>query len=129
MRKNGLKGGIRNWNTINGKCKSNERITKKNHLSAKNWWEKRTGATIYNIRIITEEEWLDKGITFISDLLNPPLPGRKLFEELVLDFDISPQDRRKYNFLMKNIPEDWFFFIWFLTEYDIWYNENKTPWY
>ena len=53
------------------------------------------------------QDWLDKGIVFISDLLNPPLPGSKLFEELILEFDISPRDRRKYNFLMKNIPEDW----------------------
>ena len=53
------------------------------------------------------QDWLDKGIIFISDLLNPPHPGGKLFEELVLDFHISLQDRRKYNVLMKNIPEDW----------------------
>ena len=33
-------------------------------------------------------------------MVNPPLPGSKLFEELVLDFDISKYDRRKLNFLM-----------------------------
>ena len=48
---------------------------------------------------------------YISDLLNPPHPGNKLFEELILDYGItiSAQDRRKYNFLLKNIPdlEDW----------------------
>ncbi|XP_072168661.1 uncharacterized protein [Diadema setosum] len=54
------------------------------------------------------EDWLDKGIVFISDLLNPPHPGYKLFEELILDYDISKKDRRKYNFLLKNIPKDWF---------------------
>ena len=42
-----------------------------------------------------------------SDLLNPPLPGSKLFEELVLDFGVSMQDRRKFNFLMKCIPSSW----------------------
>ena len=44
----------------------------------------------------------------MSDLINPPHPGFKLFEELVLDFDISSMDRRKYNFLMKNVPYSWF---------------------
>ena len=53
------------------------------------------------------QEWLDRGIIYISDLLNPPHPGHKLFEELILDYDISARDRRKYNFLMKNIPNDW----------------------
>ena len=33
--------------------------------------------------------WIDKGIIFISDLLNPPHPGSKLFEELILDYDIT----------------------------------------
>lgn len=53
------------------------------------------------------QNWLNNGIAFISDLLNPPLPGSMLFEELILEYDIDPQERRKYNFLMKNIPEDW----------------------
>ena len=35
------------------------------------------------------QDWLDKGIVYISDLLNPPHPGHKLFEELILDYDIS----------------------------------------
>ena len=43
----------------------------------------------------------------MKDLFNPPLPGFKLFEELILDFDIFRKDRQKYNFLMKNIPESW----------------------
>ena len=53
------------------------------------------------------ESWFDKNILTISDLFNPPFPGHKLFEELVLDFGISFTDRRKFNFLIKNIPEDW----------------------
>ena len=53
------------------------------------------------------EDWCEKGILYIDDLLNPPLPGSKLFEELVLDFNISRQDRRKFNFLMKCIPSPW----------------------
>ena len=43
----------------------------------------------------------------MSDLLNPPFPGSKLFEELVLDFNVSRRDRRKFNFLMKCIPCEW----------------------
>ena len=31
----------------------------------------------------------------------------KLFKELVLDFGISFADRRKFNFLIKCIPEEW----------------------
>ena len=50
------------------------------------------------------EDWYDKGIIYISDLLNPPLPGSKLYEELILDFDVLHSGRRKYNFLMQNIP-------------------------
>ena len=43
----------------------------------------------------------------MSDLLNLPLPGSRLFEELVLDFDVSQNDRRKFNFHMKCIPSSW----------------------
>ena len=42
--------------------------------------------------------WNDKNVHTISDLLNPPLPGHNLFEELVLDLVISRLDRRKLNF-------------------------------
>lgn len=34
------------------------------------------------------EDWCDKGVLYVYDLLNPRFPGSKLFEELVLDFDI-----------------------------------------
>ena len=53
------------------------------------------------------ETWYDKNVLGISDLLNPPIPGHKLFEELILDFDIPRTDRRKFNFLLKNIPNEW----------------------
>ena len=53
------------------------------------------------------ESWFDKNILTLSDLFNPPFPGHKLFEELVLDFGISSGDRRKFNFLIQNIPEAW----------------------
>ena len=29
------------------------------------------------------------------------------FEELIWDFEVSRKDRRKYNFLMQNIPSPW----------------------
>ena len=38
-------------------------------------------------------EWCDKGILYISDLLSPPLPDAKLFEELILDFGVSHKDK------------------------------------
>ena len=53
------------------------------------------------------ESWFDNNILTMSDLFNPPLTGHKLFEELVLDFGIPLSDRRKFNFLIKNIPEKW----------------------
>ena len=58
-------------------------------------------------QLLFYEDWYEKGIQFISDLLIPPLPGSKLFEELVLDFDVSKHDKRKFNFLMKCIPSSW----------------------
>ena len=51
--------------------------------------------------------WYQNNIRTVDDLLNPPFPGYKLFEELVLDFNIPQSDRRKYNFLMRNVPEEW----------------------
>ena len=51
--------------------------------------------------------WINKNVLTVSDLFDPPLPGHKLFEELILDFDIPNTDRRKFNLLIKNIPEEW----------------------
>jgi hypothetical protein len=53
------------------------------------------------------QEWYDKGIRTVSDLLNYPVPNIMLFEDLIIEFDISYKDRRKYDSLMKNIPWDW----------------------
>ena len=33
----------------------------------------------------------------------------KTFEDLVIEFDISIKDRRKYSFLMNGISMDWFY--------------------
>ena len=51
--------------------------------------------------------WYQNNIRSVNDLLNPPFPGYKLFEKLVLDFDIPRSDRRKYNFLLSNVPQEW----------------------
>ena len=45
-------------------------------------------------------------MVIISNLFHLPFPGHKLFEELVLDFDNPSTDRRKFNFLIKGIPEE-----------------------
>ena len=42
--------------------------------------------------------------------MNVPDPDNvyiKTHEDLVSEFGISQRDRRKYNFLLKNIPSDW----------------------
>ena len=51
--------------------------------------------------------WFNKKVMTISDLFNPPFPGHKLYEELVLDFGIPSTERRKFSFLIKNIPDEW----------------------
>ena len=38
------------------------------------------------------EDWCKKIFSHIYDLPNAPLPGSKLFEESVLDFDVSRQE-------------------------------------
>lgn len=53
------------------------------------------------------ETWYEKDVSFVSHLVDPPLPGHKLFEDLILDFDIPQGDRRKFNFLMKHVPVEW----------------------
>ena len=39
------------------------------------------------------EDCFDKDILYINDLLNPPHSGAKIFDKLILDFDVSPKDR------------------------------------
>ena len=55
-------------------------------------------------------DWYDKGIHTVADMLNVPDPDNvyiKTHEDLVSEFGISQKDKRKYNFLLKNIPSDW----------------------
>ena len=49
------------------------------------------------------------------DAVDPSNIRVKTFEDLVSDFDISVKDRRKYKFLIKNIPSLWLDFPGFQT--------------
>ena len=48
---------------------------------------------------------MKKGICILADLLYDDIstPVLKSFDDLIIEFDISCKDRRKYNFLMENI--------------------------
>ena len=76
------------------------------HLQDFVWWNR-------NIRLKTKkfffyQDWFDLGICTVDDLYR----GNnfvKSFEDLVLEFDISIKDRRKYNYLMNGLLLDWFY--------------------
>ena len=54
------------------------------------------------------QNWFDQGIYTLDDLYK----GRnfvKTFEDLVIEFDISIKDGRKYSYLMNVISMDWFY--------------------
>lgn len=76
------------------------------HLQDPIWWNR-------DIRLKTKRffyypEWYDRGITTLSDL-DRGYNFVKSFEDLVIEYDISIKDRRKYNSLMKGILMDWFY--------------------
>ena len=76
------------------------------HLQDFIWWNR-------NIRLKSKkfffyQDWYDLGICTLDDLYR----GNnfvKSFEDLVLEFDISIRDRRKYNYLMNGLLIDWFY--------------------
>ena len=76
------------------------------HLQDLIWWN-------CKVRFKTKkyffyQNWFDQGIYTLDDLYR----GRnfvKTFEDLVIEFDISIKDRRKYSFLMNGISMDWFY--------------------
>lgn len=75
------------------------------HLQDPIWWNK--GVRLKTKKFFFYPTWDNKGICNISDLYL----GRniiKSFEELVVEFDIPINDRRKYNSLMNGIDLDWF---------------------
>ena len=51
------------------------------------------------------DSWYERGICTLGDILydDVPTPVLKSFDDLIIEFDISYRDRRKYNFLMKSI--------------------------
>ena len=89
------------------------RDTMKNNLGFENynlqdsiWWNK-------NIRLKTKkfffyQDWYDRGICVVNDLYRG-LNIVTTFGDLVLEFDISIKDRRKYNSLMNGLLIDWFY--------------------
>jgi len=66
-----------------------------------------------NVRLKTKRffyypNWHELGISTLSDL-DRGYNFLKSFEDLVLEYDISIKDRRKYTFLVKGISLDWFY--------------------
>ena len=51
------------------------------------------------------DSWYERGICTLGDILydDVPTPVLKSFDDLIIEFDISYRDRRKYKFLMKSI--------------------------
>ena len=70
------------------------------------WWNK--NIHLKRKRYFYYPDWLDKGITYLSDL-DMGHNFIKTFEDLVLEYDISIRDRRKFNSLMNGILLDWFY--------------------
>ncbi len=75
------------------------------HLQDPIWWNKKV--RLKSKKFFFYPVWDEKGIHNISDLfLGNNLV--KTFEDLVIEFDIPINDRRKYNSLMNGIYLDWF---------------------
>ena len=75
------------------------------HLQDLIWWNRK-------VRLKTQkyffyQNWFDQGIYTVDDLYRGP-NFVKTFEDLVIEFDISIKDRRKYSYLMNGISMDWF---------------------
>ena len=72
------------------------------------WWNRKV--RLKTKKFFFYQDWYDHGIRTLNDLYL----GRnfvKLFEDLVLEYDISIKDRRKYIYLMKEILIDRFYYI------------------
>jgi len=96
---------LRVWYTYRDKIKENLGF-ENYHLQDVIWWNR-------NIRLKTKRfffypEWFNLGISTVDDLYRG-FNFVKSFEDLVIEFDISIRDRRKYNSLMKGISFDWFY--------------------
>ncbi len=75
------------------------------HLQDPIWWNKKV--RLKSKKFFFYPVWDEKGIHHVSDLF---LGNNfvKTFEDLVIEFDIPMNDRRKYNSLMNGIYLDWF---------------------
>ena len=91
-----LANSIRTWYVFREKAVENLYGRKYSDLGASQclWFDRNIRSK--SKRYFSYEDWYDKGIIHMSDLLNPPHPGSKLFEGLILDFDVSHSGRRKY---------------------------------
>ena len=71
------------------------------------------------------DSWYDKGIFSINDLLykDTPTPVLKSFDDLIIEYDISYKDTKKYNSLMKSIGP-LFLLVFFLIT---WFQPQKFP--
>ena len=70
------------------------------------WWNRKV--RLKSKSFFFYPEWFDLGICTLNDL-NRGYNFIKSFEDLVIEYDISIKDKRKYNYLMKGISEDWFY--------------------
>ena len=76
------------------------------HLQDLIWWNRKV--RLKTKKYFFYQNWFDQGIYTVDDLYR----GRnfvKTFEDLVIEFDISIKDRRKYSYLMNGISMDWFY--------------------
>ena len=100
-----LAESLRVWYLYRDEVKNNLGY-KDYHLQDFIWWNR-------NIRLKSKkfffyQDWYDLGICTLDDVYR----GNnfvKSFEDLVLEFDISIRDRRKYNYLMNGLLIDWFY--------------------
>ena len=70
------------------------------------WWNRKV--RLKTKKYFFYQNWFDQGIYTLDDLYR----GHnfvKTFEDLVIEFDISIKDRRKYYFLIIGISMDWFY--------------------
>ena len=107
IRNTQLAESLRVWYVFRDKVKDNLGDKLKNYyLQDSIWWNRKV--RLKTKKFFFYQDWYDHGIRTLNDLYL----GRnfvKSFEDLVLEYDISIRDRRKYNYLMNGILIDWFY--------------------
>lgn len=76
------------------------------HLQDLIWWNRKV--RLKSKKFFFYQDWYEKGICTLNDL-DRGFNHVKIFEDLVVEFDISIRDRRKYNYLLNGISIDWFY--------------------